>query len=274
MNNAHHRRPSAVARCLRVLAQWSPADRIPVLARVPRRNAVLSVAGLAILGGAIAGPVAAVSGPSQATSQVVTQWPPDSGASIPRTAPLPSGTTPSLVKAVPAPFEKALLPDFQLQPNGYYCGPAATRIAISAHTTKVPSFDSIARLLGTTTAGTNSAMDTTRGLNKVLGAGLYTTRMIPGAATARQMDVLRTDMVHSISNGYAAVTNIVGGITDLSGGWHAYDGGHYVSVIGYGQGGNTMKIADPADTQGDGTYWVSTINLAKWMATRGYSTLA
>jgi hypothetical protein len=32
-----------------------------------------------------------------------------------------------------------------------------------------------------------------------------------------------------------------------------------------------MKIADPADPQGDGTYWVTTANLADWMATRGYS---
>jgi hypothetical protein len=238
---------------------------------VPRRNAVLGVAGLAIHGGAIAGPVA-VSGPKQVTSQVATVLPPETGANAAATTPLPSGTTPSLVTKVVAPFEKALLPDFRLQPNGYYCGPAATRIAISAHTSKVPSFDAIARLLGTTTSGTNSAVDTTRGLNQVLGAGTYHTRMIPGpVATARQMDLLRTDMVRSISNGYAAVTNIVGGITDLSGGWHEYDGGHYVSVIGYGQGGNTMKIADPADTQGDGMYWVSTINLANWMVTRGYS---
>ena len=32
-----------------------------------------------------------------------------------------------------------------------------------------------------------------------------------------------------------------------------------------------MKISDPADTEGGGSYWISTINLANWIATRGYS---
>jgi hypothetical protein len=237
---------------------------------------VLGVAGLAILGGVIAGPVSAASGPATVAGQPVSQLPPGSGASVPQTAPLPSATAPSLVKNVVkdvvAPFQKALVPDFQLQPNYYYCGPAATRIAISVHTKNVPSLDDIAYMLGTTTGGTDSANDTTRVLNQVLGAGIYHTREIPGpTATARQIDLLRTDMVHAISNGYAGVANIVGGVADLNGGWHQYDGGHYVSVVGYGEGGTTMKIADPADTQGDGMYWVSTIDLANWMVTRAYS---
>jgi hypothetical protein len=32
-----------------------------------------------------------------------------------------------------------------------------------------------------------------------------------------------------------------------------------------------VKIADPADPQGDGSYWVSTTTMANWIATRGYS---
>ena len=31
------------------------------------------------------------------------------------------------------------------------------------------------------------------------------------------------------------------------------------------------KIADPNESNGDGTYWVTTTNLAHWMGTRGYS---
>src|SRR5690606_15830534 len=45
--------------------------------------------------------------------------------------------------------------DAALQPNAYYCGPAATRIALSAHGHR-PSFDELARALGTTPAGTAS----------------------------------------------------------------------------------------------------------------------
>jgi hypothetical protein len=32
-----------------------------------------------------------------------------------------------------------------------------------------------------------------------------------------------------------------------------------------------VKIADPANPNGDGTYWVTTINMAGWIATHGYS---
>jgi hypothetical protein len=58
---------------------------------------------------------------------------------------------------------------------------------------------------------------------------------------------------------------------DTTGTSRGYGGGHYVAVIGYSDSGRTVKIADPANGNGDGTYWVSTINMANWMATRGYS---
>jgi hypothetical protein len=251
------------------------AGRVPVLGRLPRRNAVLSIAGLAIVGGAIAGPVAATSS-GQATTienaSALSMLPAEPGAKG-NTAPLPAGALTTATPTQPAaPFEKALYPDFELQPNYYYCGPAATRLAITAHATTSPSMDDLAWMLGTTVNGTNSAFDTTRVLNKVLGAGIYQTHEIPGmSATARQIDGVRTDMVNAIANGYAGVANIVGGTSDINGIWHEYDGGHYVSVVGYGQGGLTMKIADPANPVGDGTYWVRTIDLANWMGTRGYS---
>jgi hypothetical protein len=258
------------------------AGRVPVLGRLPRRNAVLSIAGLAIVGGAIAGPVAASSsGPAAATTSIenasaLSMLPAEPGASV-NTAPLPSATLSTVPAAPkptkpPAPFEKALYPDFELQPNYYYCGPAATRLAITAHGTTSPGMDDLAFLLGTTVNGTNSAFDTTRVLNEVLGAGIYHTHEIPGmSATARQVDGVRTDMVNAIANGYAAVANIVGATSDINGVWHEYDGGHYVSVVGYGQGGLTMKISDPANPVGDGSYWVRTVDLANWMGTRGYS---
>ena len=51
-------------------------------------------------------------------------------------------------------------------------GISATRIALTAHG-KMLSFDDVAKMLGTTTNGTNSAVDVTRVLNSQLGKGPY-----------------------------------------------------------------------------------------------------
>jgi predicted ferric reductase len=47
-------------------------------------------------------------------------------------------------------------------------------------------------------------------------------------------------------------------LTDTAGVFHAYEGGHYFTLVGYRDDGRTVKIADPANPSGDGTYWVST----------------
>ncbi|WP_432971248.1 C39 family peptidase [Dactylosporangium sp. CA-233914] len=181
-------------------------------------------------------------------------------------APAPKQST------APAPAAKVLDYQFQLQPNFYYCGPAATRIALTAagHTI---SQDQAATLLHTTTSGTNSAFDTTRALNSVLDRGtVYRTREIPAyPATPAQAAQLRSDVVSAITSGRAVVANIAGHLTDNTGVVHAYEGGHYLTLVGYEDGGSTVKIADPANPRGDGTYWVSIPRLADWISQRGYS---
>ncbi|NJC84233.1 hypothetical protein HC030_16965 [Planosporangium mesophilum] len=165
---------------------------------------------------------------------------------------------------------KELAYQYEAQPNFYYCGPASTRIALTARG-KVVSQDLAARELRTTTGGTDSAEDTTRALNGILGTDFYKTRSIPGpAATPAQMDQLQADVVHAISNGYAMVANVVGSATDMAGGGHSYGGGHYVAVVGYKDDGRAVKIADPANPA-NSSYWVTTINMAQWMVNRGYS---
>jgi hypothetical protein len=57
---------------------------------------------------------------------------------------------------------------------------------------------------------------------------------------------------------------------DTDGNGHAFEGGHYISVIGYRDGGKTVTIADSADPD-TATYRMSVDNLADWIATRGYS---
>src|SRR5690242_15821715 len=85
-----------------------------------------------------------------------------SGAASASATPAASASpTPAAAPAPPPPSEKELGYQFQLQPNFYYCGPAATRIAASA-LGLTPSQDDLASLLGTTVNGTNSAFDIAR----------------------------------------------------------------------------------------------------------------
>ncbi|MHA4949629.1 C39 family peptidase, partial [Micromonospora sp. SD19] len=50
-----------------------------------------------------------------------------------------------------------------------------------------------------------------------------------------------------------------------------FEGGHYISVVGYRDGGNVVKIADSADPN-TASYEVTVEHLADWIATRGYAT--
>jgi hypothetical protein len=85
------------------------------------------------------------------------------------------------------------------------------------------------------------------------------------------MDQLQANVVRAVNNGRAVVMNIAGTAWDVDGVPHAYDGGHYLTVVGYKDDGRTVKIADPANVVGDGSYWMTTINVANWSATRGYA---
>jgi hypothetical protein len=174
--------------------------------------------------------------------------------------------------AAPAyPAAKQLTYQYQGQINFYYCGPAATRIALSAHGYSL-SQDEVASKLGTTINGTPSAVDTTRVLNSIDGPNTYHTTDVPHKnVTPKQTERFRADVMRAINHGNPVVANIAGTATDTLGGTHSYDGGHYVTVVGYADDGHTVLIADPADTVADGSYWMSTADVTTWMGTHGYS---
>ncbi|MFG2041887.1 C39 family peptidase [Dactylosporangium sp. NPDC048998] len=180
--------------------------------------------------------------------------------------------SPAPVSAAPeAPAEKVLQYDFQFQPNYYYCGPASTRIALTSDGVTL-SQDEIARQLGTTTSGTNSAAETTRVLNNALGKDVYQTRWIPGQkATPEEAARVQDDVVRAISGDRAIVANIVGGATDAVGVYHEFSGGHFISIVGYRDNGRAVQVADPSGMFGPRTYWMATSNMANWIAARGYS---
>jgi hypothetical protein len=172
-------------------------------------------------------------------------------------APPPAGRVPSYVAA--------------LQPNAYYCGPAATRIALSAHGV-LPSFDDLAGALGTTQSGTASIFEVTRVLNGVYGYARYTSvEMSNRTVTARQVKKMRSDVIVGVNQGDPIVANVKGTITNTAGEVHSYNGGHYLTITGYANSGDLVTVTDPADAVGSNEYQVPIRVMANWVATRGYT---
>ncbi|AXH93628.1 C39 family peptidase [Micromonospora aurantiaca] len=160
---------------------------------------------------------------------------------------------------------------FQAQPNIYYCGPASTRIALSAQG-KIEDQDKLASELGTTFAGTASAFEITRVLNDSLGEREYKTVEIPNeSASADEVHRLRADLTKAIDEQRIPVVNVIGAAVGAEGVTRSFPVGHYLTVVGYDSDGGRLKIADPWQPVGDGTYWISAADLANWSASRGYS---
>jgi Peptidase_C39 like family len=184
----------------------------------------------------------------------------------------PSASKPAVAKEVPPapPAKKELAYAYAAQINGWYCGPAAARIALTTRGLR-PSQDDLANQLGTTGNGTNSAEDVTRVLNAMTKTSFYHTTLIPAkGATKQQIDQLQADVVRAISHGYGMVANIVGDAQDMNGNWYSFSGGHYIAVVGYQDNGRQVKIADPANAY-RASYWMTVSNLADWIGSRGYA---
>ncbi|ARI50818.1 C39 family peptidase [Streptomyces bacillaris] len=161
---------------------------------------------------------------------------------------------------------------YQVQETGYWCGPAATRIALSARTAP-PSQAALAAQLGTTQAGTDHIGQITRVLNARLGTGWYETKEMPNdPPTPAQRDLLWHDIVFDIDRNHPLVANIVAPPGNQPPG---YPPGqtiyHYFTVFGYDAVDRTVLIADPASFGGNQIYWLSFDQLASLIPPKGYS---
>lgn len=166
--------------------------------------------------------------------------------------------------------EHVLQVDYQVQETGYWCGPAATRIALSARGVYRSQAD-LAAELGTHTGGTDWIGQVTR----VLGGyvGWYETKEMPNdPPTQAQKDLLWRDIVLDIDNGYPIVANIVAPPGNQPPGYPPdqtiY---HYFTVIGYDDVNRTVLIADPASFGGNQIYWLTFDQLASLIPPKGYS---
>lgn len=165
--------------------------------------------------------------------------------------------------------EHVLNVDYQVQQTGYWCGPAATRIALSARGIYRTQAQ-LAAQLGTHTGGTDWIGQITR----VLGGyvGWYETKEMPNdPPTQAQRDLLWRDVVLNINNNYPIVANIVAPPNNHPPGYPNYTVYHYFTVIGYNDANRTVLIADPANFGGNKIYWLTFHQLATLIPPKGYS---
>ncbi|SDY09833.1 Peptidase_C39 like family protein [Amycolatopsis xylanica] len=161
--------------------------------------------------------------------------------------------------------------DYQVQETGYWCGPAATRIALSARMNP-PSQGALAGQLGTTVDGTGWIGQVTSVLNNNLGGGWYETKEMPNDPPAQwQRDLLWNDIVYDIDRNYPVVTNIVAPANNHPPGYPNYTIYHYFTVFGYDPVDRTVVIADPANFGGNAIYWITFDQLASLIPPKGYS---
>ncbi|MEU4569535.1 C39 family peptidase [Micromonospora sp. NPDC023956] len=216
------------------------------------RKATLTIAGATLVGGAIAAPATAFA--------ATTSHTPTSSVGADRGGHDRDG----------GKRGKELRVRYESQPNFYYCGPAAARNALTT-LDKNTSQDDLAREMGTTENGTDSVHQITKALNAKAGTDNWRTIEIPTpTADDKQTDTLRKDVRNAVDNGRAIVANIAGTATDTDGTPHSFEGGHYISVVGYRDNADTVKIADSANPD-QSSYWITTEALADWTATRGYA---
>ena len=159
--------------------------------------------------------------------------------------------------------------DYEAQNTYYNCGPAATRNALSAAGIDRTQKE-LGAELGTTEMGTNSAQDTTRVLNAEVKGSPYRTRMFAGAPSSAQMDQLQADVVKAITDGPGR-----GG--QRRRGRHRHQ--RRLALLrrralhrrrglqGQRPHRTNRRLGEPADP----SYWITTIGLANWIASRGYS---
>ncbi|WP_158882311.1 C39 family peptidase [Amycolatopsis anabasis] len=186
-----------------------------------------------------------------------------------------SGVATADVPAAPAAAQvaaKSLDIEYQVQETGYWCGPAAVRIAQSARTRSLPSQGDLAAQMGTTENGTDHISQVANALNANLGGNWYEVKEMPSdPPSPEQKTQLWNDIVYDIDNGYAVVTNIVAPPNNHPPGYPDETIYHYFTVIGYDGGNSTVQIADPASFGGNQIYWLSFDQLASLIPPKGYA---
>ncbi|MGH3728080.1 MAG: C39 family peptidase [Micromonosporaceae bacterium] len=166
---------------------------------------------------------------------------------------------------------------WEQQVTGYFCGPAATRMALKAQTSSPPGQWDLASMMGTDQNGTDHVGLVADAMNSVLGSSYYEDKYLDYSPTQAQRDLFTQDVIYDIDRGYAIVANIwvaAGGPRPPG-----YPSGavfHYVTIIGYDNGGDRVLIADPAAGIGgfenvESKYWLDTYTMGTLIGGKGYA---
>ena len=163
--------------------------------------------------------------------------------------------------------------EHQWQETGYWCGPAATRVALSA-VGQHPSQADLAAELPTDEQGTDHISQVTDVLN-ARGAGDYVTTEMPNdPPTDEQEQKLWDDVVRTIDADRGLVANIVAPPGNQPPGYPSdqtiY---HYFTIVGYNADTSQVYVADSAGFS-QGTYWMDFHKFATLIPPKGYSALA
>lgn len=201
----------------------------------------------------------------------------DADASAPRDA-TPDISGDAGIEAAPADGVKRVLPfSWKGQETYYWCGPGSTRMALSTRLATPPSQTSLAKYMGTTTAGTDHIGLVVSALNTYFPTTRFKTKVMQDPPTASQRAMLKADVLANIGDGFGMVANVISGWRPPS-----YPAGtiyHYVAIVGYDNGGDLVLIADPAAEGAGGsswakvsrTYWISIADLGTWIGGKGYT---
>jgi hypothetical protein len=173
--------------------------------------------------------------------------------------------------AIAATTWKVLDHQYQAQSTGYWCGPAASRIALSTRIAP-PSQQTLANELGTTTNGTDYIGQVTGVLDDHLGARYATVNMPSDPPTAGQREQLWRDVALSIDAGHGMVANIVAPANNHPPGYPNYTIYHYIALVGYNPATREVYVGDSANFGGNNHYWLSLDQLSTLIPPKGYST--
>ncbi|UPK74064.1 C39 family peptidase [Nocardioidaceae bacterium SCSIO 66511] len=195
-------------------------------------------------------------------------------AGLSTAAPAAQADSPApVITAVEAAAAWHVIPfEHQWQETGYWCGPAATRVALTA-VGQYPSQADLAGELPTDEGGTDHISQVTNVLNNH-GAGNYVTTEMPNdPPTAEQEQKLWDDIVRTVDQDRAVVANIVAPAGNHPPGYPNETIYHYVSIVGYNPDTSQVYVADSAQFS-QGTYWLDFHQMATLIPPKGYSALA
>ncbi|QIS00999.1 lysis protein [Nocardia brasiliensis] len=167
--------------------------------------------------------------------------------------------------------ERILDHTYSPQETGYWCGPAATQIALTALGIDVAE-QQLADELGTDTDGTDWIGQITAVLSRRSGQPYVTVEIPNDPPTDGQRARLWDDIVGSIDGGNAVVANIVAPPGNQPPGYPSNQTiWHYFAIVGYDDHTRAVYVADPARFGGLEHYWLSLGKLASLITPKGYA---